>query len=257
MSAAKYDPQINELNEGFIQKVNSLLDQLPGAAENTGVQTAQGFINGLLGSKEDISSAVSQFTSDILEQIKSDLDINSPSKETESLGEYTAKGFVNGFNSESMAGAVDDFADTFIAKLAEKDPDIRAAMESTFTGSMSAVLSDMNSLASNALQSISSVLSQSLPQLPDISKLSLPTVEVSEAVTASADTAAIEQINSKLDSLIGTLSQLSSGVSGGIPVTLDLTVDGKLQADMDNITAVIRQKFNNISIQSGKKVFSY
>ncbi|MGN0667279.1 MAG: phage tail tape measure protein [Huintestinicola sp.] len=257
MSANKYDAEIQQLNKDFVQNVTDLLDTLPEKAKSAGKYTAEGFAEGITIGSADITTAVNDMTQNTLDAIKKGLDINSPSKETESLGEYTAKGFVNGFNSESMAGAVDDFADTFIAKLAEKDPDIRAAMESTFTGNMSAVLSDMNSLASKALQSISSVLSQSLPQLPDISKLSLPTVEVSEAVTASADTAAIEQINSKLDRLMGTLSQLSSGVSGGIPVALDLTVDGKLQADMDNIIAVIRQKFNNISIQSGKKVFSY
>lgn len=44
MSASKYDPQIEALNKDFIARVNAFLETLPGAAENTGVQTAQGFI---------------------------------------------------------------------------------------------------------------------------------------------------------------------------------------------------------------------
>lgn len=256
MSSAKYDPQIEELNNGFVEKVNTLLGQLPNAAENTGVQTAQGFIKGLMGSNEDISTAVSTFTSNILDQIKSDLDIHSPSKETESLGEYTAKGFVNGFNAENMSDAVDTFADSFIAKLAEKDPDIRSALEQAFTGNMSAVISDMNALADTALSNIAAAVAEKVPQLPDISKLSVPTVEVSETVSSSSEAASLEQVSTKLDSVIELLNKLAISNSS-LPIALDLTVSGRLQADMNSITAIIQQRFSNIAIQTGKKVFNY
>ena len=256
MAASKYDPQIEALNTDFVEKVNSLLGTLPNAAENTGVQTAQGFITGLVGSNDDISTAVSGFTSNIIEQIKSDLDIHSPSKETESLGEYTAKGFVNGFNAESMSDAVDTFADSFIAKLAEKDPDIRSALEQAFTGNMSAVISDMNALADTALSNIAAVVAEKVPQLPDISKLSVPTVEVSETVSSSSEAASLEQVSTKLDSVIELLNKLAIS-NNSLPIALDLTVSGRLQADMNSITAVIQQKFSNIAIQTGKKVFNY
>lgn len=256
MAASKYDPQIEALNTVFVEKVNSLLGTLPNAAENTGIQTAQGFIKGLLGSNEDISTAVSTFTSNILDQIKSDLDIHSPSKETEELGEYTAKGFVNGFNAESMSDAVDTFADSFIAKLAEKDPDIRSALEQAFTGNMSAVISDMNALADTALSNIAAVVAEKVPQLPDISKLSVPTVEVSETVSSSSEAASLEQVSTKLDSVIELLNKLAIS-NNSLPIALDLTVSGRLQADMNSITAIIQQKFSNIAIQTGKKVFNY
>ena len=257
MSADKYDTEIQSLNEDFINRVNALLETLPGAAENTGVQTAQGFISGLLGSNGDISSAVSEFTSTILDQIKADLDINSPSKETEELGEYTAKGFAEGLKNKSLTGAVDDFTSSFIAKLAEKDPEIRAAMEETFVGNISAVLGNMESLATDSLSRIAASISGKIPALPDITKLSLPSTN---AVSSASNTSGIEEISAKLDkldkldSVIQAISILSSS---GQTVKLQLEIDGQLVADMDNITAVISKKFNNLSIQTGRQVFSY
>lgn len=257
MSASKYDPQIEALNKDFIDRVNALLETLPGAAENTGVQTAQGFISGLLGSNGDISSAVSEFTSNILDQIKADLDINSPSKETEELGEYTAKGFAEGLKNKSLTGAVDDFTSSFIAKLAEKDPEIRAAMEETFVGNISEVLGNMESLTTASLSRMASSISGKIPALPDITKLSLPSTN---AVSSASNTSGIEEISSKLDkldkldSVIQAISILSSS---GQTVKLQLEIDGQLVADMDNITAVISKKFNNLSIQTGRQVFSY
>ena len=257
MSASKYDPQIEALNKDFIDRVNALLETLPGAAENTGVQTAQGFISGLLGSNGDISSAVSEFTSTILDQIKADLDINSPSKETEKLGEYTAKGFAEGLKNKSLTGAVDDFTSSFIAKLAEKDPEIRAAMEETFVGNISEVLGNMESLTTDSLSRIAASISGKIPALPDITKLSLPSTN---AVSSASNTSGIEEISAKLDkldkldSVIQAISTLSSS---GQTVKLQLEIDGQLVADMDNITAVISKKFNNLSIQTGRQVFSY
>lgn len=257
MSASKYDPQIEALNKDFIDRVNALLETLPGAAENTGVQTAQGFISGLLGSNGDISSAVSEFTSTILDQIKADLDINSPSKETEELGEYTAKGFLEGLTSQSMGEAAENIASSFITKLAEKDPEIRAAMEETFVGNISEVLGSMESLTTASLSRIAASISGKIPALPDITKLSLPSTN---AVNNASNTSGIEEISAKLDkldkldSVIQAISILSSS---GQTVKLQLEIDGQLVADMDNITAVISKKFNNLSIQTGRQVFSY
>lgn len=257
MAASKYDPQIEALNKDFIDRVNALLETLPGAAENTGVQTAQGFISGLLGSNGDISSAVSEFTSTILDQIKADLDINSPSKETEELGEYTAKGFLEGLTSQSMGEAAENIANSFISKLAEKDPEIRAAMEETFVGNISEVLGNMESLTTASLSRIAASISGKIPALPDITKLSLPSTN---AVSNASNTSGIEEISAKLDkldkldSVIQAISILSSS---GQTVKLQLEIDGQLVADMDNITAVISKKFNNLSIQTGRQVFSY
>ena len=257
MAASKYDPQIEALNKDFIDRVNALLETLPGAAENTGVQTAQGFISGLLGSNGDISSAVSEFTSTILDQIKADLDINSPSKETEELGEYTAKGFLEGLTSQSMGEAAENIANSFISKLAEKDPEIRAAMEETFVGNISEVLGNMESLTTASLSRIAASISGKIPALPDITKISLPSTN---AVSNASNTSGIEEISAKLDkldkldSVIQAISILSSS---GQTVKLQLEIDGQLVADMDNITAVISKKFNNLSIQTGRQVFSY
>lgn len=264
MAGSKYDPQIEALNNEFVDKVNSLIGMLPNAAENAGVQTAQGFISGLTGSNEDISTAVSEFTSNIIEQIKSDLDIHSPSKETEELGEYTAKGFLEGFTGQSTDGAAEDFTSSFIAKLAEKDPDIRAAMEDTFVGNISEVLGNMEALTNASLERIAAAVSSKLPTLPDITKLSLPSFN---DVSKASNTNSLAEISAKLDVLddhLDKLDKLDSIIqaitilsASGQTVKLQLELAGQLTADMNNITAIISQKFNNLSIQTGKQVFSY
>lgn len=263
MAASKYDPQIEALNTDFVEKVNSLLGTLPNAAENTGVQTAQGFITGLVGSNDDISTAVSGFTSNIIEQIKSDLDIHSPSKETEELGEYTAKGFLEGLTGQSTEGAADSFASGFIAKLAAKDPEIRAAMEDTFVGNITEVLGNMEAVTNASLDRIAATISSKLPALPDITKLSLPSYNA----VGSASNFSVAEISAKLDKLdnhLDKLDKLDSIIqaisilsSSGQTVKLQLELDGQLTADMNNITAVIAQKFNNLSIQTGRQVFNY
>jgi len=256
LAGSKYDAQIQELNDGFIANVNALLEKLPGAAENTGVQTAQGFISGLLGSKGDISSAVNEFTSEVIDQITSDLDIHSPSKKTEALDAYSAEGFVNGFKSKDVSEAVDGFAESFLAKLSEKDPAIRAALEDTFTGNMSGAITDMNSLADKAMADIAAVVSAKVSELPDISKIGVPDADSISGTNNSAEKNSLDLLIKKLDGLQSSIDKLAVS-DKTIPISLELLIDGRLQADMDKLTAVIRKKFDNIAIQSGKKVFSY
>ena len=206
-------------------------------------------------------------TQKTLDDIKKGLDIHSPSKETEELGEYTAKGFAEGLTSQSMTGAVNELTSTFITKLAEKDPDIRAAMEDTFVGNISEILGNMEALTNASLDRIAASISSKLPTLPDITKLSLPSFN---DVSKASNTNSLAEISAKLDVLdnhldkLDKLEKLDSIIqaitilsASGQTVKLQLELDGQLTADMNNITAIISQKFNNLSIQTGKQVFSY
>lgn len=278
----KYGKQIDDLNTDFVQKVDGLLAQLPDRAEAEGANTVAGFIAGMESKDGDISEAVTSFTDEIIDGIKENLDIHSPSKETGELGENTAQGFLEKFAGEDIAGAVDDFTDTFLAKLAQKDPDIRKALDDTFTGNFSDALANMDTLAQSAMSGLADAFGGKMPSLPDITRLSLPAAgSVSEAV-GSGNMAAlsekIEEMKAQMESLkaeaagsgnmtdiSGKLDEMkaqmeafrsSEAVSAEQTVKLEITLTGRLEADMDKLVAVISQKLNNVAIQTGKQRFS-
>lgn len=257
MADEAYASDIDKLNKGFIEKVDGLLAELPGKAEVDGANTVAGYINGLKSKESDLSSAVTEFTDSIINKIKENLDIHSPSKETETLGEYTAKGFMNGLTAENMSDAVENFTSSFLTKLAQKDPAIRAAMEDTFTGNMAAVLGNMENLANTSLNNIASALSGKIPALPDVTKLSLPSSSAISGASGDSELSVISAKLDKLDTIVSLIQSITVLSANGQRIKLELELNGRLTADMNSFVAVIAQKFNNISIQTSKKVFSY
>lgn len=257
MADNKYAPQIEELNKGFIEKVDALIAELPAKAEVDGENTVAGYIKGLKSRESDLSAAVTEFTDSIIKQIEENLDIHSPSKETETLGEYTAKGFMNGLTAENMSDAVENFTSSFLTKLAEKDPVIRDALEHTFTDNISAVLGNMGALADASLNNIASVISGKIPALPDITKMSLPSYDAVSSAAGSSELTVIAAKLDKLDTIISLIQSITVLSANGQKIKLELELNGRLTADMNNLVAVIAQKFNNLSIQTSKKVFSY
>lgn len=278
----KYGKQIDDLNTDFVQKVDGLLAQIPDRAEAEGANTVAGFIAGMESKDGDISEAVTSFTDDIINGIKEKLDIHSPSKETGELGENTAQGFLEKFAGEDIAGAVDDFTDTFLAKLAQKDPDIRKALDDTFTGNFADALANMDTLAQSAMNGLATAFGGKMPSLPDITRLSLPAAgSVSEAAGSgnmailsekidemkaqmeslkaeSSGSGNMTDISGKLDEMKAQMEAFKSSetVSAEQTVKLEITLTGRLEADMDKLVAVISQKLNNVAIQTGKQRFS-
>ena len=257
MADNKYAPQIDELNKGFIEKVDALIAELPAKAEVDGENTVAGYINGLKSKESDLSAAVTEFTDSIINKIKENLDIHSPSGAAEDLGDYTAKGYIKGLSSEDMSDAVDNFTSSFLTKLAQKDPAIREAMEKTFAGNMAAALGNMESLADVSLNNIASVLSGKIPALPDITKMSLPSYDAVSSAAGSSDLSVIAAKLDKLDTIISLIQSITVLSANGQKIKLELELNGRLTADMNSFVAVIAQKFNNLSIQTSKKVFSY
>lgn len=257
MADNKYAPQIDELNKGFIEKVDALIAELPAKAEVDGENTVAGYINGLKSKESDLSAAVTEFTDSIINKIKENLDIHSPSGAAEDLGDYTAKGYIKGLSSEDMSDAVDNFTSSFLTKLAQKDPAIREAMENTFAGNMAAALGNMESLADVSLNNIASLLSGKIPALPDITKMSLPSYDAVSSAAGSSDLSVIAAKLDKLDTIISLIQSITVLSANGQKIKLELELNGRLTADMNSFVAVIAQKFNNLSIQTSKKVFSY
>ena len=240
MASAKYDPQINELNAGFVEKINELLSKMPKTAETAGINTALGFANGI--GTSDISNDVSDFCDSVINNIKTALGIHSPSTVASELGEYTAEGFADGL-TKLNTGAV--LADNFIQQLAEKDPAIKEALNAAFTDNINDVFDKLPALTDNLLSELMSGIK--LPTIP-----TLPTFNTQpQPIQAQS----ISDKNSKTNvenDIIKMLEELKTIQKQPQPITLNITIDGALSADMDQITARIVKKINNLTLQTGK-----
>lgn len=110
-----YGKDIQKVAEDYQTELETAFEGLPEQLEELGQQAMQGFINGLAKNTDYMSSEIQTFISGMIDTFKERLKINSPSKVTFDLGEYTGEGFVEGLTSlikkaksaaASLAGAV-------------------------------------------------------------------------------------------------------------------------------------------------------
>ena len=85
----------------IIEKVITTIKNKAKELKNVGINAIKGFINGIKSGLKDIASAASNIGSTLLNRIKNTLDIHSPSKETEQLGEYAVEGFSDGVENST------------------------------------------------------------------------------------------------------------------------------------------------------------
>lgn len=242
MTDNKYKDKINELNTNFIQEVDALLQTLPDSAKVAGFDTVENFVNGLNEDTANLYDSVNEFTSSLLSKIRENLGINSPSKATEALGEYTADGFAVGMSEDKAAKVANDFVDSFINKLKEKDPEIQQALQDSFNTDV-----DLNiNVIKSSIDALSSVASQFVPTLPTI-----PTVSAATS-TASQES----NNNTKIEQLVNAVNNLLSLITGKSTeeqkISLSVDISGQFTADSDELAAVVSKKINNISVMSGK-----
>jgi len=238
---AKYQPQIDAINNGFIEKVRAKMKELSGEMSEVGLQAIDGFIAGFTGDSGKLIEAVSAKCTEVLDGFKNGLDIHSPSKETAQLGEYTAVGFLDGLSEISGAGAAEQFADDFIAKMAEKDPELREALNNAFTGNMAAVASEMNAAAGKALSGITS----NMPDLnlPDISAIKLKgnsgETEGTKQDSSNRVTAFIESISERLDEAVNLLTIIAGLLNREQVIRLESHDNIVLQLDGETVAKVV------------------
>ena len=85
----------------IIEKVITTIKNKAKELKNVGINAIKGFINGIKSGLKDIASAASNIGSTLLNRIKNTLDMHSPSKETEQLGEYAVEGFSDGVENST------------------------------------------------------------------------------------------------------------------------------------------------------------
>lgn len=97
-----YQKAIDELNAEFEPKFSELLKNVPTAFSENGIESMQGYIEGLESKSEDADAEVKSVMDSVIESCRNALDIHSPSKVMYEIGEYTVDGFNEGLRSKAQ-----------------------------------------------------------------------------------------------------------------------------------------------------------
>ena len=230
----RYAPQVEAVNAGFVEKIRAIMGELPEEMSKVGTDSIDGFIKGFTGKQSELIDSVSKYCDGLLGSFKSNLDINSPSKETEALGEYAGEGFEKGLASISGADAARTFADDFISAMAEKDSELKDVLYGAFAGNAASAIAAMNAETGAALKGLPSLL-----QLPAMPTVKLPRAEeVETATTYKTDTSPINALLEEMldmmgiiDNRVASLANREQVIPVTIPVTSRIVMDGKTIAE--------------------------
>lgn len=230
----RYAPQVEAVNAGFVKKIREIMAELPDEMSKVGTDSINGFIKGFTGKESELIGSVSEYCNSLLNGFKSNLDINSPSKETEALGEYAGEGFEKGLASISGADAAKNFADDFIAAMAEKDSELKSVLYGAFAGNAASAIAAMNAETGAALKGLPQLL-----QLPAVPTVKLPKTEDAEATfTAKTDTSPINALLEEMLDMMGIIENRIAALANReqvipvtIPVTSRIVMDGKTIAE--------------------------
>ena len=97
---------INGLADAIRDNTDAMVDAMGNLAD----AMIDGLVKGLFGGLGKIAESAMDLGKEVVSSLKKVLNINSPSKETEKIGEYTAEGYVDGLNSgkdDAIAAAED------------------------------------------------------------------------------------------------------------------------------------------------------
>lgn len=111
-----YQKDLENVEKEYKTALETAFKDLPQKMEELGKQAMAGFTEGLTTNTDYMAEAVKSVVSDMVEQVKTLLDIHSPSKVMEKLGVYTGEGFGNGLYE--TAKRVQKQAKQFLAEAA-------------------------------------------------------------------------------------------------------------------------------------------
>lgn len=107
-AAEFYQKQIDQVKTGFTDQITQVMGEIPGMVREAGLDSTEGFVEGLSANMEQVSGGARQVADTLLLALRSALDCHSPSKETQVIGEYAGEGFLRGM--EGYAGTIRDSA---------------------------------------------------------------------------------------------------------------------------------------------------
>lgn len=99
----------------IISDFMKFFEEIPQKLYNLGTDIINGLINGIKNAWEGLKSGVSNFCSSFVQGFRDALDINSPSKEAEDIGDYWIQGLVLPFTHSNIDTQVIAFCQRFIS----------------------------------------------------------------------------------------------------------------------------------------------
>lgn len=100
-AAEYYQSEIEQLRTNFTEKFAGALSEMPQLIKDVGLNTADGFLEGVQSRMTNISGKGEEVSKSVLAAMKKALDIHSPSKETERIGVYLIEGMWQGMDEKA------------------------------------------------------------------------------------------------------------------------------------------------------------
>jgi phage-related protein len=94
-----YKSDFSKVASNYKSELNNAFKSLPSQLEAIGNDTMKGFVTGLTNNTDYLATEVKLFIGSMVDTFKKELQIHSPSKVTELLGDYTGEGFVVGLKN--------------------------------------------------------------------------------------------------------------------------------------------------------------
>ena len=98
-----YQSQIDTLHTNYTKAVEAEFSRLQSSLTTIGQQVMQGFADGMQSKKTALDNAGKTLANSVINTLKTQLQIHSPSKVMASIGSYTGQGFVNGVEDQVRA----------------------------------------------------------------------------------------------------------------------------------------------------------
>lgn len=207
---------------------------------NFSIGLAQGILNGT----NVVADAARKIAKKAKETLKSELDVNSPSREAAKIGNFFGLGFAQGIDnsSNSVMNSVTDMAKSTLDALSDPMAQLAAVTEEDFN--LSPVISPVLDLSSiqNGNQTISDMLGIADSQLSMYAR----------GINVQTGTLDLnETINSALSGAIDDLMNRRSEERQNINITVPFTVDGRQFAKAT--ATYTREEINKIDTRNSRK----
>ena len=92
-----YKPDFTELKKAYAAEITAASAGIKKQLEEIGKQAMEGFLQGFQVNTNYMDKSVKTFVKSMIASFRKELQIHSPSRVTEGIGEYTGEGFVEGF----------------------------------------------------------------------------------------------------------------------------------------------------------------
>lgn len=171
------DEELQKANELFVQSLSLPAETAQKATEayiEAGNMAAEGFIGGITESAENVAEAAGQIAKDALDEMRRELDINSPSGETKIIGQYVDEGLESGMKEgkPNVVAVISDICSEIVrtsrnglqaSTFSEIGTQVTAGLEEGIRAGQSGVVSAIAEMCTKAIETAKSTLKINSP----------------------------------------------------------------------------------------------